>query len=133
MSADDGERFSDPAPRCDAEPGSPGEDPATPSRRPVLRRMLISLGVLGLVLALVAGGGLWFLSDRYAGNIDGGADVFSDLDDHTPAPPHAPRRPTPPPPRPPPPRRGGKIRSPSCWSAPTPAANRDRASCPTAG
>src|SRR3954469_1364736 len=83
MSADDGERFSDPAPRCDAEPGSPGEDPATPSRRPVLRRMLISLGVLGLVLALVAGGGLWFLSDRYAGNIDRVAGVFSDLDDET--------------------------------------------------
>jgi LCP family protein required for cell wall assembly len=49
--------------------------------------MLISLGVLGLVLALVAGGGLWFLSDRYVGNIDRVADVFSDLDDDTrPAP-----------------------------------------------
>jgi LCP family protein required for cell wall assembly len=49
--------------------------------------MLISLGMLGLVLALVAGGGLWFLSDRYAGNIDRVADVFSDLDDDTrPAP-----------------------------------------------
>ena len=32
----------------------------------MLRRVLISLGILGLVLAVVIGGGLWFLTDRYA-------------------------------------------------------------------
>jgi LCP family protein required for cell wall assembly len=64
-----------------AAPGGDPEhdEPATPHRR--MRRVLISLGVLGLVLALVAGGGLWFLTDRYAGNIDRVADVFEDLDE----------------------------------------------------
>jgi LCP family protein required for cell wall assembly len=43
--------------------------------------------VLGLVLAVVIGGGLWFLTNRYAGNIDRVSDVFSDLDNETrPAP-----------------------------------------------
>jgi LCP family protein required for cell wall assembly len=52
-----------------------------------MRRVLVSLGVLGLVLALVAGGGLWFLTNRYAGNIDRVADVFDDLNEETrPAP-----------------------------------------------
>ena len=55
------------------------DEPARPHRR--MRRVLISLGVLGLVLALVAGGGLWFLTDRYAGNIDRVADVFEALDE----------------------------------------------------
>jgi LCP family protein required for cell wall assembly len=53
-----------------------------------LRRALISVGVLGLVLALLIGGGLWLLTDRYAGNIDRVANVFEDLDPETrPAPP----------------------------------------------
>jgi LCP family protein required for cell wall assembly len=61
------------------------DEPVGPNRR--MRRVLISLGVLGLVLALVAGGGLWFLTDRYAGNIDRVADVFDDLDEESrPAP-----------------------------------------------
>jgi cell envelope-related transcriptional attenuator-like protein len=42
--------------------------------------VLISLGVLGLVVALVGGGALWFLTDRYAGNIDRVSDVFTKLD-----------------------------------------------------
>lgn len=51
------------------------------------RRVLVTLGVLVLVLALIAGGGLWFLTNRYAGNIDRVADVFQDLDeDARPAP-----------------------------------------------
>jgi LCP family protein required for cell wall assembly len=60
----------------------------TPVReRHTLRRVLISLGVLGLVLALVVGGGLWFLTNRYAGNMERVADVFEDLDqDARPAP-----------------------------------------------
>src|SRR5688572_1187756 len=45
-----------------------GHDSSRP--RNTLRRLLISLGVLGLVLALVVGGGLWLLTERWAGNID---------------------------------------------------------------
>jgi LCP family protein required for cell wall assembly len=61
------------------------EEPTAPRRR--MRRALISLGILGLILALVAGGGLWFLTNRYAGNIDRVADVFGGLDDNSrPAP-----------------------------------------------
>ncbi|SFF51479.1 LCP family protein [Blastococcus tunisiensis] len=56
-------------------------------RRRPLRRVLISLGVLSLVLALTVGGGLWFLTERYAGNIDRVADVFDGLDEEArPAP-----------------------------------------------
>jgi LCP family protein required for cell wall assembly len=52
-----------------------------------VRRVLIGIGVLGLVLALAIGGGVWFLSERYAGNIDRIANVFADLDEETrPAP-----------------------------------------------
>src|SRR3954452_19241813 len=62
------------------------DDPA-PSPHRTLRRVLISLSVLGLVLALVIGGGLWFFTNRYAGNIDRVANVFSGLDEQTrPAP-----------------------------------------------
>jgi LCP family protein required for cell wall assembly len=42
--------------------------------------VVISLGVLGLVVALVGGGALWFLTDRYAGNVDRVSNVFADLD-----------------------------------------------------
>lgn len=63
-------------------------DDETPRpKRRVLRRVLISLGVLTLVLAVLIGGGVWFLTERYAGNIDRIADVFADLDEDTrPAP-----------------------------------------------
>src|SRR3954463_2132302 len=58
-----------------------------PAPHRTLKRVLISLGILGLVLAVVLGGGLWFLTNRYAGNIDRVADVFSGLDEQTrPAP-----------------------------------------------
>jgi LCP family protein required for cell wall assembly len=64
-----------------------GEDTATVPRRRGLRRMLVSLGVLGVVLALIVGGSLWFLTDRYAGNVDRVSDVFASLDEGTrPAP-----------------------------------------------
>jgi LCP family protein required for cell wall assembly len=53
----------------------------TAPRRRGLRRVLIGIGVLGLVLALVAGGTLWFVTNRYAGNIDRVSDVFADLDE----------------------------------------------------
>src|SRR4051794_25999612 len=62
----------------------PAEDP---DRRRTLRRVLISLGVLGLVLALVIGGGLWVLTSRWGGNVDRVSDVFSGLDESSrPAP-----------------------------------------------
>jgi LCP family protein required for cell wall assembly len=84
----------DPSPRPDADapqddamtsdstaphPEAAGATAATP-RRHVLRRALISLGVLGLVVAVLAGGALWYLTDRYAGNIHRVAHVFDDLD-----------------------------------------------------
>jgi LCP family protein required for cell wall assembly len=47
-----------------------------------LRRVLISIGLLGLVLALVVGSGLWFLSNRYGGNIDRVGNVFAGLDEN---------------------------------------------------
>ncbi|MGY2083208.1 LCP family protein [Blastococcus sp. SYSU DS0539] len=50
-------------------------------RRRGLRRVLIGLGVLGLVLVVLVGGGSWFLADRWAGNIDRVSDVFAHLED----------------------------------------------------
>ena len=70
------------------EPGpdeADGDSPDRGHRR--LRRVLIGLGILVLAVALVAGCGMWFLTDRYAGNIDRVADVFGDLDEEArPAP-----------------------------------------------
>jgi LCP family protein required for cell wall assembly len=63
----------------EAEAG-PDEEPA-PRRRNVMRRVLISTGVLALVLAVLVGGGVWYLTERYAGNIDRVADVFDGLDE----------------------------------------------------
>ncbi len=60
---------------------------------PSLRRALISVGILGLVLALLIGGGLWFLTDRYAGNIDRVVDVFEDLDPEARPAPATPEQP----------------------------------------
>jgi LCP family protein required for cell wall assembly len=57
-----------------------GRHATPPSRHRALRRVLLTLGILGLVLAVVIGGGLWFLTSRYAGNIDRVSDVFADLD-----------------------------------------------------
>ncbi len=56
-------------------------------RRRLIRRALIGVGVLALVLGLLVGGSAWYLTDRYAGNIDRVADVFDGLDAQTrPAP-----------------------------------------------
>ena len=64
-----------------AAPVGPGEEQdADGGGHRTLRRMLISLAVLGLVLAVVVGGGVWFLSNRYAGNIDRVGNVFQGLD-----------------------------------------------------
>ncbi len=53
-----------------AETTAPHEEVETEPRRRGLRTVLLSLGVLGLVLALVVGGASWFAMNRYAGNID---------------------------------------------------------------
>ena len=67
--------------------GATSDDDLDPTRHRALRRVLISLGILGLVLALVIGGGLWFLTNRYVGNINRVANVFSGLDEQArPAP-----------------------------------------------
>lgn len=56
-------------------------EPAPRGRRRLLRRALISLGVLGLVVALVIGGAAWFVAARYTDNIARVDDVFSSLDE----------------------------------------------------
>ena len=56
------------------------DDELAPSRPRTLKRALLSIGILGLVLATIIGGGLWFLTDRYAGNVDRIANVFSGLE-----------------------------------------------------
>ena len=59
-------------------------DGATPRpRKRRLRRALVSVGVLGLVLALAIAGGAWFLVNRYAGNVDRVGDVFASLDEES--------------------------------------------------
>ncbi len=57
-----------------------GGSPETGPTRGRVRRLLMALGALGLVLGLVVGGALSFLTDRYAGNVDRVSDVFADLD-----------------------------------------------------
>ncbi len=72
------------APRSDVlTPGyeATGSGGAQPGRRRVLRRVLVSIGVLGLVLAVVIGGGLWYLSDRWGGNIGRVSDAFAGLEE----------------------------------------------------
>ncbi|MEX5720529.1 LCP family protein [Geodermatophilus maliterrae] len=67
--------------------GPPAARPPRHPRPRGLRRLLVALGVLVGVFVLVVGGGAWYLTDRYAGNIDRIADVFSGLDeDARPAP-----------------------------------------------
>src|SRR5438270_9675076 len=90
MSTDDeGTRpVDDPAPAVPTSPDDAaveaddhGDHAASGSpRRRVVRRILISVGVLGLALALLIGGSVWFLTERYAGNIDRVSNAFSGLD-----------------------------------------------------
>ncbi len=56
-------------------------------RRRGLRRLLVALAVLVALVGALAGGGLWFLTQRYAGNIERVTDVFAGLDEEArPAP-----------------------------------------------
>jgi LCP family protein required for cell wall assembly len=64
-----------------------------PSRRLLLRRAAMILGALSLVLASVVGGTLWFLTDRYAGNVDRVSDVFADLNPEARPAPASPAQP----------------------------------------
>ncbi|MGY1601160.1 LCP family protein [Geodermatophilus sp. SYSU D00815] len=52
-------------------------------RRRWLRRTLVAGGVLVSVLVLLIGGVTWYLTDRYAGNIERVSGVFNGLDDST--------------------------------------------------
>ncbi|NYJ05867.1 LCP family protein [Petropleomorpha daqingensis] len=73
----------------DATPDPEKTEPAAPAprRRRLLRRALISAGVLVLVLVVLIGGGIWFVTARYAGNIDRISDVFGGISEETrPAP-----------------------------------------------
>jgi LCP family protein required for cell wall assembly len=82
--------LDDSASTTGAEPDSA---PVAGKRR-VLRRLLITLGVLSLVLALLVGGGFWFLTNRYGGNIDRVADAFAGLDEDARPAPATPVEPT---------------------------------------
>jgi anionic cell wall polymer biosynthesis LytR-Cps2A-Psr (LCP) family protein len=62
-------------------PDAPETEGTSSRRHRGLRRVLISLVALGVVLALLIGGGLWFLTSRWGGNIDRVSDVFSSLDE----------------------------------------------------
>jgi LCP family protein required for cell wall assembly len=87
------DRQLDDAPSPDVVDHGAAEQP--PKRR-WLRRTLISVGVLGLVLALVIGGGLWVLTTRYGGNVARVGDVFAGLDEGArPAAPSAVGQPAP--------------------------------------
>jgi LCP family protein required for cell wall assembly len=58
-----------------------GTTPAERPKRKAWRRVVITVGALGLALALVVSGGLWYLTDRYGGNIDRVGNVFAGLDE----------------------------------------------------
>src|SRR3954463_5734188 len=72
----------------EAEQGEQTEPAApAPRRHKLMRRALISAGVLVLVLVVLIGGGIWFVTARYAGNIDRISDVFGGISEETrPAP-----------------------------------------------
>lgn len=66
-------------------PGEVPEEPEEeqPRRRSRGRRALVIVLSAGLVVALMALAGLWYLTDRYAGNIARIPDVFTSLDPDT--------------------------------------------------
>jgi LCP family protein required for cell wall assembly len=95
MNADDPDaRALEAAPETSehAETATPDATPEAettppPRRRRLLRRALISAGVLVLVLVVLIGGGIWFVTARYAGNVDRINDVFGSISAETrPAP-----------------------------------------------
>jgi LCP family protein required for cell wall assembly len=88
MNADEPEttETSGPEGSVTTEAAPDGTGPA-PGRHKLLRRALISAGVLVLVLVVLVGGGIWFVTARYASNIDRISDVFGGISEQTrPAP-----------------------------------------------
>jgi LCP family protein required for cell wall assembly len=76
------------APDTTGSEAGPAEKPERSRGARILKRVLITVGVLGLVLALAIGGTVWFLTERWGGNIDRVSDVFDGLDEaERPAPP----------------------------------------------
>jgi LCP family protein required for cell wall assembly len=70
----------------DAE-GEPAEAPVPPDRRRRRRRRVIGLIAALLVLVLLPAGGVWWLTERYAGNVSRLGDVFAEIPgDSRPAP-----------------------------------------------
>lgn len=61
-----------------------------PRRHPRLRRVLLVLLASGLVIAMLAFGFVWYVTDRYGGNVTRIPDVFSSLDEE-----NRPAKPTP--------------------------------------
>lgn len=66
-----------------------GEEPPPRKRRTPWRRALIVLLVSALALGLAGAGVVWFLAERYLGNVDRIEDVFSGLDPEERPPPVA--------------------------------------------
>lgn len=63
------------------------DEPPQRRSKPKVRRVLTVLLISGLTVALIAFGGVWYLTERYAGNITRIPDVFAGLDEATrPAP-----------------------------------------------
>jgi LCP family protein required for cell wall assembly len=68
----------------DVEEDEEAETARTRRRR---RRILTGLGVAVLLVLLLIGGGAWYLTERYAGNVERIGDVFDDIPaDSRPAP-----------------------------------------------
>jgi LCP family protein required for cell wall assembly len=56
-----------------------GKRPALTRRQRIARRVIVGFGVFALVVGLAVGGGLWWLTERYAGNVDRITDVFAEI------------------------------------------------------
>jgi LCP family protein required for cell wall assembly len=70
-----------PATETPAPAGEAENDGVRGRGRRRVRRALIALCVAVLLLVALAGGGLWYLTERYAGNVGRVGDVFSDIPD----------------------------------------------------
>ena len=87
MDHDAGGRLTSPPGDVPVGPETLPDHDASPSERSRTRRVVAVLGALALVLGLLVGGSLWFLTERYGGNIERVSDVFADLEETTrPAP-----------------------------------------------
>ncbi|MGY1805900.1 LCP family protein [Blastococcus sp. SYSU D00669] len=91
MNTDESDERGSAALATEVEETSPAEqadeDLSPRRRRKLVRRALVSAGVLVLVLVVLIGGGLWFVTQRYAGNVDRIEDVFGGLEEsNRPAP-----------------------------------------------